>query len=147
MELYVKLNVQEALLGECFRLYQDIGFIPLLESSKFLLWRHTRISQHLQLLYEHLGFKVHIIMNSDLTRTKCKITNMEMFAKCKVVVFAQLFHSPLHSLLKSHNGLLTTIKNLFVIKLHSHIHNFKYLVLEEGQLMRKLMKNKRNKEI
>jgi hypothetical protein len=62
---------------------------------------------------------------------------MEMFAKCRVVVFAQLFHSPLHSLLKLHNGLVTIVKNLFIIKLHSHIHNFKYLVLSHEKFNEK----------
>jgi hypothetical protein len=37
VEPYVELNVREALLGELFCLFQDTGFIPLLELGKLLL--------------------------------------------------------------------------------------------------------------
>jgi hypothetical protein len=69
-------------------------------------------------------------------RTQCRITHREMFAKRKVLVFVDLFHSPLHSLLKLNNEPLSIVKDLFIIKLHNHIRSCRYLLLQEGQQAR-----------
>jgi hypothetical protein len=44
VESSIKINVQEALLGELFCLSQNTGFIPLLEPGELLFRRHIGVS-------------------------------------------------------------------------------------------------------